>query len=135
MCHVFFFNDTAPTEIYTYGHTLSLHAALPILAGAHERLQPLLDVRHDHQRIDDRIGRLGGDDARLGDADVAIAAATLLGVGDGGTLHRSFHRARAAAGADIQTAQRSEEHTSELQSLMRISYAAFSLKKTHSTKH
>src|SRR3546814_17436824 len=27
----FFFNDTAPTEIYTYGHTLSLHDALPIV--------------------------------------------------------------------------------------------------------
>src|SRR3546814_16416370 len=25
-----FFNDTATTEIYTYGHTLSLHYALPI---------------------------------------------------------------------------------------------------------
>src|SRR3546814_13955985 len=25
-----FFNDTATTEIYTYGHTLSLHDALPI---------------------------------------------------------------------------------------------------------
>src|SRR3546814_20354748 len=28
----FFFNDTATTEIYTYGHTLSLHDALPIWA-------------------------------------------------------------------------------------------------------
>src|SRR3546814_15827253 len=28
---VFFFNDTATTEIYTYRHTLSLHDALPIL--------------------------------------------------------------------------------------------------------
>src|SRR3546814_15421648 len=27
---VFFFNVPAPTEIYTYGHTLSLHDALPI---------------------------------------------------------------------------------------------------------
>src|SRR3546814_17155302 len=27
---IFFFNDTATTEIYTYGHTLSLHDALPI---------------------------------------------------------------------------------------------------------
>src|SRR3546814_16953031 len=27
---VFFFNDTTTTEIYTYGHTLSLHDALPI---------------------------------------------------------------------------------------------------------
>src|SRR3546814_17298198 len=26
----FFFKDTATTEIYTYGHTLSLHDALPI---------------------------------------------------------------------------------------------------------
>src|SRR3546814_5793805 len=33
-------------------------------------------------------------------------------------------------------ARRSEEHTSELQSLMRISYAVFCLKKkTHSTKN
>src|SRR3546814_6605203 len=30
----FFFNDTAPTEIYTYCHTLPLHDALPILKGA-----------------------------------------------------------------------------------------------------
>src|SRR3546814_15680323 len=27
---VFFFHDSATTEIYTYGHTLSLHDALPI---------------------------------------------------------------------------------------------------------
>src|SRR3546814_16774087 len=26
----FLFNDTAPTEIYSYGHSLSLHDALPI---------------------------------------------------------------------------------------------------------
>src|SRR3546814_19370197 len=31
----FFFNDTATTEIYTYGHTLSLHDALPISAAPH----------------------------------------------------------------------------------------------------
>src|SRR3546814_20509007 len=31
LSHLYFFNDSAPTEIYTYGHTLSLHAALPIL--------------------------------------------------------------------------------------------------------
>src|SRR3546814_16504032 len=29
---VVFFNDTATTDIYTYGHTLSLHDALPISA-------------------------------------------------------------------------------------------------------
>src|SRR3546814_3281070 len=32
---------------------------------------------------------------------------------------------------DIRAAVRSEEHTSELQSLMRISYAVFCLKKTN----
>src|SRR3546814_10264669 len=32
-----------------------------------------------------------------------------------------------------QFSQRSEEHTSELQSLMRISYAVFCLKKKHNT--
>src|SRR3546814_5805541 len=31
--------------------------------------------------------------------------------------------------------ERSEEHTSELQSLMRISYAVFCLKKKNSSKH
>src|SRR3546814_4533042 len=34
-----------------------------------------------------------------------------------------------------RTAPRSEEHTSELQSLMRISYAVFCLKKKHITTH
>src|SRR3546814_12543957 len=33
---VCFFNDTATTEIYTYGHTLSLHDALPISQGRNE---------------------------------------------------------------------------------------------------
>src|SRR3546814_6212918 len=42
-----------------------------------------------------------------------------------------FHEGRAPAGA---AGSRSEEHTSELQSLMRISYAVFCLKKhTHKT--
>src|SRR3546814_7965768 len=39
---------------------------------------------------------------------------------------------------DLPCLQRSEEHTSELQSLMRISYAAFCLKKKqtiHTNKH
>src|SRR3546814_9949801 len=41
----------------------------------------------------------------------------------------------AAALTNIMTADRSEEHTSELQSLMRISYAVICLKKkTNSTK-
>src|SRR3546814_9433043 len=42
----------------------------------------------------------------------------------GATLHRG-----GAAGHRRRQARRSEEHTSELQSLMRISYAVFCLKK------
>src|SRR3546814_15856268 len=42
---MFFLNDTATTEIYTYGHTLSLHDALPICAwnasGPKSRLTPV----------------------------------------------------------------------------------------------
>src|SRR3546814_3654019 len=37
------------------------------------------------------------------------------------------------AGQKVTTLQRSEEHTSELQSLMRISYAVFCLKKKNDT--
>src|SRR3546814_1068281 len=37
----------------------------------------------------------------------------------------------AGAAGDVLVHLRSEEHTSELQSLMRISYAVFCLKKTH----
>src|SRR3546814_20491978 len=36
-----FFNDTATTEIYTYGHTLSLHDALPICRKRRIRACPL----------------------------------------------------------------------------------------------
>src|SRR3546814_5227181 len=54
-----------------------------------------------------------------------------------GVVRRGF-RARfvelAETGGDA-VAQRSEEHTSELQSLMRISYAVFCLKKKRHRKH
>src|SRR3546814_2363769 len=42
---------------------------------------------------------------------------------------------KALAQAQDQVNERSEEHTSELQSLMRISYAVFCLKKKTKEKH
>src|SRR3546814_9253762 len=57
---------------------------------------------------------------------IGIAEARQL-AGDRGTVNAA-HRAH-AGGAD----DRSEEHTSELQSLMRISYAVFCLKKKKKT--
>src|SRR3546814_8600385 len=50
----------------------------------------------------------------------------------GGNIFRGL--AAAAKGFDRASA-RSEEHTSELQSLMRISYAVFCLKKKNKHKH
>src|SRR3546814_12057175 len=97
----FVFNDAATNEIYTYLHTLSLHDALPIC------------VR--------RVQGAGRQSARRGEqgrarGDVRPRSRALDDLAD-----QSRHR-RARAG-------RSEEHTSELQSLMRISYAVFCLKK------
>src|SRR3546814_4957045 len=48
-------------------------------------------------------------------------------------LAEEMHRRVPAAGVGDQV--RSEEHTSELQSLMRISYAVFCLKKKKTTTH
>src|SRR3546814_3164648 len=76
-----------------------------------------------------------------GDAVVAAAGhdGVLAGrgvaavVGKGVVLHRGVAARGIAAGgvAGDHVAERSEEHTSELQSLMRISYAVFCLKKKH----
>src|SRR3546814_2665409 len=97
----FFFNDPATTEIYTYGHTLSLHDALPISL-----------FRRGARRDRDGADRLAPVARRMGVHRQRHA--------DEDRLHRPRLR------------RRSEEHTSELQSLMRTSYAVFCLKKkTH----
>src|SRR3546814_2407997 len=49
--------------------------------------------------------------------------------------NQRLHRAQIAVGSTSPRASRSEEHTSELQSLMRISYAVFCLKKKKKTNH
>src|SRR3546814_1294110 len=78
--------------------------------------------------VADQIERLAIDVVEEVDQQIGIAAAGAeVDVADP-------HGAIAAALAD--DAFRSEEHTSELQSLMRISYAVFCLKKkTKNNKH
>src|SRR5471032_2736768 len=78
---------------------------LPDIEKRLEAFEAFFDVRQDHQFVDDRVRRFGGDDARLGQAQVAAAMDALLGVGDGGAFHRAFHHARAATGADVEAAQ------------------------------
>src|SRR3546814_2321362 len=58
------------------------------------------------------------------------------GVGDHQRLHHGgvFLHDIADAGVGIDNQLRSEEHTSELQSLMRISYAVFCLKQNSTKK-
>src|SRR3546814_4271081 len=46
-----------------------------------------------------------------------------------------YTRAQMCSQSRILAGERSEEHTSELQSLMRISYAVFCLKKKNKTNH
>src|SRR3546814_12034871 len=103
MCSIvllfFFFNDTATTELYSYLHTLSLHDALPIYHLTY-----------------------------LGDADVGAGAN--IGAGTITCNYDGFFKYRTSIGEGAFIgSNRSEEHTSELQSLMRISYAVFCLKK------
>src|SRR3546814_1519176 len=105
---ILFFNDTATTETYTYGHTLSLHDALPIC------FWPI------HARRTYASGK-----PRPSKPCTSSGAAS-----------RPHGRPPPGPrqGADApRRRDRSEEHTSELQSLMRISYAVFCLKKK--TKH
>src|SRR3546814_10433427 len=97
---VVLFNVTATTEIYTYGHTLSLHEALPISAAN-------------------------------ASASISRASSTLPCA----TCSRPIRiRTGTASGLTRGRSTRSEEHTSELQSLMRISYAVFCLKKHNQQK-
>src|SRR3546814_1197297 len=100
----------ATTEITTYFHTLALHDALPMfrvpIPGS--RLQAAVDIRPRQRALDVEQHRAG-----LGERAHAVGAQfdeAIMG-------HCQHHRVR------------SEEHTSELQSLMRISYAVFCLKK------
>src|SRR3546814_6392890 len=71
------------------------------------------------------------DPARRGEGD-RLAIASENGVGAGGWRHRREDMGRRAQGGEhsavIVEGDRSEEHTSELQSLMRISYAVVCLK-------
>src|SRR3546814_4134864 len=71
------------------------------------------------------------------DADLYLSAVTLGEIQAGIEITRTQDPLRAAqieAWADELASVRSEEHTSELQSLMRISYAVFCLKKKKKKK-
>src|SRR3546814_5862323 len=144
----------APTEIYTYCHTLTLHYALPLsgppaasrTAGQRNQeaarirarsgvpARPLLEGEGPGPDHPDSRGAADGADRLAHDCHGRPGAGRDLArqrVGQGqcgGVLPRR----RSAEGHHQRRAQIGR-HTSELQSLMRISYAVFCLKKKKST--
>src|SRR3546814_6526459 len=102
--YCFFFNDTATNEIYTHGHTLSLHDALPIFTAW-------------------RAPYSANREARCFWFAWASFCVGIAAMESSSIFMSPF------AGTPVGSGSRSEEHTSELQSLMRISYAVFCLKK------
>src|SRR3546814_2389873 len=70
------------------------------------------------------------DPAHRAGVAIVVEHAPVGGPGEDAELHASSRR----GGKRSAPVGRSEEHTSELQSLMRISYAVFCLKKKNETK-
>src|SRR3546814_5730480 len=120
-CFCFLFNDTATTETYTYRDTLSLHDALPSSPPVRPA-RPRQEVETAGKKGEGEIAQ----DFRLGaesQPDIVKTHDAALHCGHAGALSQG-----------AETARRSEEHTSELQSLMRSSYAVFCLKKKKQKK-
>src|SRR3546814_9928799 len=140
MSFVFFFvKYTATTEIYTYGHTLSLHDARPILfvrGRIHgclcncKRRARCTGLGDSPRRPLGETGKACIERRPVSQETCRRGVAQCLRSRDR-PRHGSPVRATKISGAVPVGAapERSEEHTSELQSLMRISYAVFCLKK------
>src|SRR3546814_1704604 len=112
---ILFFINIAHTTTSTYRHTLSLHDALPI---SNLKKKPSQSAARGYSHKARAISECG---AALGQSLNAgwLQFATLVPIPCSKTRDH----------ADYDDRIRSEEHTSELQSLMRNSYAAFCLKK------
>src|SRR3546814_1499879 len=119
--------DTSTTEIYPYLHALALPYALPISStcgvfGSAAVVGALL--RLDAARMLHALGVAAVQSSGLVEALGTMAKSVSVG----GAARNGLLSAR-LAGDGFTGPPRSEEHTSELQSLMRISYAVFCLKK------
>src|SRR3546814_1835080 len=97
---------------------------------------------HNRHQLEPEAGRYLDDPRRLvGDSDVLLLAwpsrpetrrfiaAKTLALAKPNMILVNIGRGDLVCDEDLISALRSEEHTSELQSLMRISYAVFCLKK------
>src|SRR3546814_8989514 len=128
------FKDTATPEIYTYVHTLSRHDALPIAEGkAHEHVgQAHTLARLLLSDVREAVSQIRGNDAIDMSATLLPLADNVPGLRIDMVMPKPFlldDPERAHVLLRCTQEIRSEEHTSELQSLMRISYAVFCLQK------
>src|SRR3546814_20669518 len=115
---MFFFYDTTSTVIHTYLLILSLHDALPICG--HAFCRPCVPVQAQRLQRQDHPCCLQSAGCReLPRRPPGQRAVSLR------RDERRVERGLSQGWREL----RSEEHTSELQSLMRISYAVFGLKK------
>src|SRR3546814_5126830 len=94
--------------------------ALPILCPLHGRASP--EAAQDASRADREHA--------LCPAQAGLADGTAILSCNGAYRRRNSGECAAVQGVGRHQIGRSEEHTSELQSLMRLSYAVFCLKKT-----
>src|SRR3546814_5610186 len=121
-----FFSCTATTEIYTYLHTLSLNDALPISASAHFA-RFARSARGDRASSASALRPLGPKSkASAAQSNFSVFTAPLS---SRASWSRVEMAPKSSTGSARKAASRSEEHTSELQSLMRLSSAVFRLKK------
>src|SRR3546814_2011043 len=100
-------------------------------------LQPVAQRRRHELVIDAPTDVVGARRAAVAPPGVVLAFRVERAVGIDPAAHAAGRAVAAAVLADPAVELRSEEHTSELQSLMRISYAVFCLKKTthNTTQH
>src|SRR3546814_7591854 len=98
-----------------------LHSMAPLAIGA----APQGSYRWDGEIDDARIWNAARTPAQIAES----ASVPLTGNETGLVGYWRFDEATGRTAADSSPSGRSEEHTSELQSLMRISYAVFCLKK------
>src|SRR3546814_9462193 len=129
---------TRPPRSTRTDNTLSLHDALPICMEIAILLGTLLSLLAYLHRTSHPAMRTMGFDARDPDRHFAVLDGLPDAMPECPQLKLLRMEGSVYFGAVAHVAdrlQRSEEHTSELQSLMRISYAVFCLKKKQQKTH
>src|SRR3546814_2937328 len=107
------------------------------LRSAHERREGMRHSQNDSagDQAETHMGPINGISELIGQHGFARDGLDQTSSADGPENLRKNRHDREGADVGPREQARSEEHTSELQSLMRISYAVFCLKKTKITKY